>query len=55
MAEYGLESWELDALISSAVDGFLDHDLYDGILEREEKDREAIRAAARSLADGGLL
>ena len=52
VAMYGLESWELDALVSDAIEQFLDQDLYDEILEREEPDQAAIRAAAKSLSSG---
>ena len=54
---YGTESWELDALepqvldqmISSAIERFLDLDLYDRTVEQEEEGREAIREAAQLL------
>ena len=52
VAMYGLESWELDALVSAAIEQFLDQDLYDEMLEREEPDQAAIRAAAKSLSSG---
>ena len=60
---YGLESWELDALdlaaldgmVSGAIEGFLDQDIYDEMLEREESDKAAVLAAARSLrSEDGL-
>ena len=54
---YGMESWELDALepqvldglISGAIEQFMDLDLYEGMVDREESEREAIREAARLL------
>ena len=49
---YGLESWELDALVSAVIEQFLDQDLYDEMLDREEADKAAIRAAAKSLSSG---
>ena len=57
----GLDSWELDALdpavldglVSDAIEQFLDQDLYDAMLEREEADKAAIRAAAAALGSGG--
>ena len=56
---YGLESWELDALepqvldgmIASAIEQFMDLDLYDRMVEREEEGREAIREAAARLLE----
>ena len=63
VAMYGLESWELDALdlaaldgmVSGAIEGFLDQDIYDEMLEREESDKAAVLAAARSLrSEDGL-
>ena len=58
---YGLESWELDALepqvldalISGAIDRFLDMAMYEEVVRREDADREAIRAVARSMDEGG--
>ena len=54
---YGMDSWELDALepavldgmISGAIEQFLDLDLYQEVVDREEEGREAIRAAARGM------
>ena len=61
VAMNGLERWELDALdpavldglVSGAIERFLDQDLYDTILEREEADKAAIRAAAQTLVPAG--
>lgn len=57
VAEYGYESWEvdaldpqvLDALITSAIASRLDEDKYDAVLAQEETDKTALSAAARSL------
>ena len=54
---YGLESWELDALepqvldtlISTAIESFLDQDLYDEMVQLEETGKDAIREAADTL------
>ena len=59
--EYGMESWELDALaprvlddlVSNAIEDLLDRDLYDAQLAQEEQDKAAIREAAQGLAGGG--
>ena len=59
--EYGMESWELDALepqvldglISDAIDYYLDLDLYEEMLELEEEGKAAIREATRMLRGGG--
>ena len=56
---YGLGSWELDALepqvldalITGAIDSFIDRDLCDEVVEREEAGREAIREAAAALQE----
>ena len=56
---YGLDSWELDALepqvldgmIASAIEQFMDLDLYDRMVEREEEGRGAIREAAARLLE----
>ena len=61
VAMYGLDSWELDALdpavldglVSDAIQQFLDQDLYDAMLEREEADKTVIRAAASTLGSRG--
>ena len=58
---YGDESWELDALepavldgmVSDAIDGLLDLDLYNERLEEEEVDKAAILEVAESLTDEG--
>ena len=60
VAQYGLESWELDALdpavldglVSGAIEQFLDQELYGEMLEREETDKATIRALARSFPSG---
>ena len=51
---YGSQSWELDALepqvldalISQAIASFMDQDLYDRMVEREEAHKDAIREIA---------
>ena len=53
VAMYGLDIWELDGLVSDAIEQFLDQDVYDAMLEREEADKAAIRAAAAALGSGG--
>ena len=48
---YGSTSWEVDALspkvltrlITNAIEGLIDRDKYDAIVEQEEKDKELIR------------
>ena len=55
--KYGGESWELDALepsvldgmVSGAIEDLLDLDLYNERLDQEEADKEAIRRAAELL------
>ena len=41
----------LDGLISGAIDSFIDRDLCDEVVEREEAGREAIREAAAALQE----
>ena len=60
IAEFGHESWELDALepqvldnlVETAILALCDTDLYDEVVEQERKDRAAIRAAAATLKRG---
>ena len=55
-AEYGDESWELDALeprtlnrlILDTIDGYLDRDLYDAVIAREQSEIETLRHLAGS-------
>ena len=57
VAEYGFESWELDALepqvldelVSDAIEDLLDRDLYDERIEQEREDKAAIRDAAEQM------
>ena len=59
VVEYGLESWELDALepqtlddlVSDAIEGLLDRQMYDEMIEREEADKDRIRRAAEELGE----
>ena len=59
LANYGMQSWELDALepqvldglIRNAIEGFLDRDRYDEIVGREEAGKEVIRQAAARMED----
>lgn len=61
VALYGAESWELDALepqvldalISDAIESFLDMDQYDLMIEEEERGRESIREAAQAILTTG--
>ena len=57
VAEYGFESWELDALepqvldalVSDAIEDLMDRDLYDERTDQERIDKAAIRDAAEQL------
>lgn len=57
IAEHGYESWELDALppnviaeiIRTAIFEYLDRDLFDKSIAREDEGREEIRALANSM------
>ena len=58
VAEYGFESWELDALepqvldglVSDAIEDLLDRELFDERIAQEEADKVAIRRAAGAMA-----
>lgn len=55
VAEYGDESWELDALrpdvlaglVRDAVDKYLDHDVWTASTERQEEEREHLKLASK--------
>lgn len=57
IADYGYDSWELDALeprviddlISDTISQYIDLDLFEGVQDQEEKDKETLRRIAREL------
>lgn len=61
IGQYGMESWELDALepqvldglISDAIEQFLDPEEWELVVAEEEAGRQRIREAAKGLKDAG--
>lgn len=59
VAKYGPNSYEVDALppnvltqiINDAIDEYQDHDLMDEVIAQEDRDRELLREAGRSIMD----